>query len=118
MTREEIKKKAFEAYPQNWLIDGPLQYDLNIKYREGYIKALAEINKLPKIHGWVARDEDAELHFFGSELGDGKPCYDEDYGAWGNATCNMINISREAGPFGDLKYTDVPIEVELLIRKK
>lgn len=123
MTQEEIEQKALEVYPVAEKAlgykSGPFAiFDTNYQKREGYIKALAEINKLPKVHGWVARDEDAELHFFGTELGDGMPCYNEECGTWGNATCNMINISRESGPFGDLKYTDDPIEVELLIRKK
>lgn len=85
MTQKEIEKKALEVYPTKLDVEydkygNSEDIDLNEKRREGYIKALAEINKLPKVHGWVARDEDAELHFFGTELGDGMPCYDEECG--------------------------------------
>lgn len=76
-----------------------------------------EYESLPKVRGWVARDMDGELNFFGAELGDGSPNYNGDLGVWGNATDNKINISRESGPFGDLNYYDEPVEVELLIRK-
>lgn len=75
------------------------------------------LESLPKVHGWVARDMDGELNFFGSELGDDAPIYDGDLGMWGNATDNKINISRESGPFGDLNYYNEPVEVELLVRK-
>jgi hypothetical protein len=112
MTDNETK--AFIAYPKNKLTAVEA---INRAKRDGYIKALEEYESHPKVHGWVARDMDGELNFFGSELGDGAPRYNGDLGLWGNATDNKINISRESGPFGDLNYYDEPVEVELLIRR-
>lgn len=71
----------------------------------------------PKIKGWVARDEDATLNFFSSECGDGEPIYDTESGTWGNATGEKIEIVHPSGAFGDLSFTDEPIEVELTIHR-
>lgn len=113
----DIEKKAFEAYPEKLYDFDGKTYDENEKPRNGYIKCAKEYESLPKVRGWVARDMDGELNFFGSELGDGSPIYNGDLGVWGNATDNKINISRESGPFGDLNYYDDPVEVELLVRR-
>lgn len=80
-------------------------------------KALAEINSLPKIRGYVARDEDGTLHFFSSECGDGEPIFDKESGTWGIATMEMLDIVHPNGEFGELSFKDDPIEVELLIKK-
>lgn len=110
----DIEKKALETYPN----DNGFVPTLNQGFkREGYIKCAKEYESLQKIRGWVARDMDGELNFFGAELGDGSPIYNGDLGVWGNATDNKINISRESGPFGDLNYYDDPVEVELLVRR-
>ena len=87
------------------------------EFLRGYEEGKKEYESLPKVRGWVARDMDGELNFFGAELGDGAPIYNGDLGVWGNATDNKINISRESGPFGDLNYYDDPVEVELLVRR-
>ena len=78
---------------------------------------IESLEKEPNIKGYVARDEDATLHFFSSECGDGEPIYDKDYGAWGIATGEMIELPRQSGPFGDLSYRDEPVEVELTIHR-
>lgn len=77
-------------------------------------KALA---KVPKIRGYVARDEDGILHFFSSECGDGEPIFDEKSGTWGIATMEMLEIVHPNGEFGELSFKDDPIEVELLIKR-
>ena len=42
MTQEQVIAKAYQAYPEDWLIDGHNKYDVNKKYREGYIRAFTE----------------------------------------------------------------------------
>ena len=122
MTQEEIIKKAYEVYPEDmgWWFDHTgyaEKTDLNAERRDGYIKALTEINSLPKIRGYVARDEDGTLHFFSSECGDGEPIFDIESGTWGIATMEMLDIVHPNGEFGELSFKDEPIEVELLIKK-
>ena len=73
--------------------------------------------KPPKIKGWVARDKDATLHFFSSEFGDGEPIYCENCEMWNNATGEKIELLHQSDPFRELKFTDEPIEVELIVRK-
>lgn len=121
MKENEIIEKAFEAYPyisnQNqdgeWH-DGP--NDKSYKERKGYIKALEEFEELPKIHGWVARDEctedDTNLFF-----GRNKPRLggDHPFMTWCDFG-DFIGLPKELFP--ELKFEDGPIEVELLIRKK
>ena len=80
-------------------------------------KALTEVNSLPKIRGYVARDEDGTLHFFSSDCGDGEPIFDTESGTWGIATMEMLEIVHPNGEFGELSFKDEPIEVELLINK-
>ena len=131
MTQEEIKKKAYEAYPEDcaWVkvddenstnyteidSDGQawLKVDTNKPYREGYIKAIAEINKLPKVHGWVARDayKDVE-NGVGLILHSSKP--ERGNEEW---TADTIMAHLPWDMFPDLKWKDEPIEVEVLIRK-
>ncbi len=72
---------------------------------------------VPKIKGWVARDEDGTLHFFSSECGDGEPLYYEDSGTWYTVTGDMLEIVHPNGAFGKLSFIDEPVEVELTIRK-
>jgi hypothetical protein len=121
MAQEEINERALAAYPKEGGVAmtafGKFEYDNNAPKREGYIKALTEINSLPKIRGYVARDEDGTLHFFSSECGDGEPIFDTESGTWGIATMEMLEIVHPNGEFGELSFKDDPIEVELLIKK-
>jgi len=112
MTQEEIIKKAYEVYPEDmgWWFD-PTGYaekvDLNAERREGYIKALTEVNSLPKIKGWVARDSDGCLNYFNS-----KPLRGE--ASW---VMPQNPMALNGADFPDLRWEDEPIEVKLLIKK-
>lgn len=82
--------------------------------REENIKnAPTEINSLPKIKGWVARDS-VEDGFIGTGLifHHSKPS--RCGGEWSSQTIAM-HLPWEMFP--DLKWKDEPIEVELLIKK-
>lgn len=110
MTEEQIKQKAFEAYPKNESeIDG---YDWNENEREAYIKALKETESLPKLKGWVARDKNGEINYFQEyprRITEDRRNYwwDRDY----------ISMCIDENSFPELTWEDEPIEVELLIRK-
>jgi len=66
---------------------------------------------LPKIHGWVARDEDGRLCMYGD-----KPFRDIFYG---NKTWfverDLWELPKELFP--EITWESEPVEVELLIRK-
>jgi len=116
MTQEEIKKKALEIYPREGgsciTAFGKFEIDHNAPKREGYIKALTEIESLPKIKGWVARFKNGHLWLFSK-----KPqriCIHFDRWYWGNGDAEK-QLPNDMFP--DLKWEDEPIEVELLIRK-
>ena len=120
MTEQEINQKALEAYPED--ICGysteikvgakPEPLDCNLRKREGYVKALKEVEGLPKIKGWVARDKNGEIHYFQEyprrvteyEL---NHWWDRDY----------ISMWIEKDSFPELTWEDEPVEVELLIRR-
>ena len=113
MTQEEIKKKAYEAYPEaNAISPDGYPIDNNLQYRSGYIRALAEAEELPKVRGWVARDayKDVE-NGVGLILHSSKP--DRGNEEW---TAGTIMAHLPWDMFPDLKWKDEPIEVELLIR--
>lgn len=114
MSHEEIEKKAFEAYPVAEKVlgyeSGPFGiFDMNDMQREGYIKALEEIEELPKIKGWVARDGDGELSFY-----ECKPKREKVFHYWKKIGW-FADLNRKN--FRDLTWADNPIQVELLIRK-
>jgi len=129
MTQEEINKKALEIYPTNnkmCTIEGKYtKIDTNKDRREGYIRALTDLNldairgeamheiadryeSLPKIKGWVARDENGDLNLFEvNPVKVGEKWWDRDYG--------KTPLDRTC--FSELSWKNKPIEVELLIRK-
>ena len=110
MTEQEISQKAFEVYPAP-LDNSPFISSgfIDEKRREGYIKALQEIECLPILKGWVARDSDDKLCLF-----DRKPIKYEPVGLWTNTgECMLL---RE-NVFPELTWEDEAIEVELIIRK-
>ncbi len=107
MNEEEIKKKAKEVYPEH-------EFGLYIKEnelkREGYTKALTELEFIPKIKGWIARDEDGSVWFHYS-----KP-QRKDEGRWESSICpqpmEIYNV-----PLPELTWEDEPVEIELILRK-
>jgi len=110
VTQEEIEKKAYEVYPERKMFIPqdpypPMEIDTNAHRREGYIKALTEIESLPKIHGWVARDDDGELGLFPAEPA-------RDLGMWGFYPKFVL----EPTVFPEVTWKSEPIKVELLIR--
>lgn len=102
MNEEEIEKKAKEVYPEH-------EFGLYIKEnelkREGYTKALTELEFMPKIKGWVARDEVGELW-----LCNHKPYISE------GILCGKQFILR-LDEFDNLKFGDEPVKIELILRK-
>jgi hypothetical protein len=122
MTEEQINQRASEIYPNSpgykpEYIREQENFDQSLR-REGYIKALREIEELPKIKGWVTRDKAGygnsigwlRLHFRKPEKTirdwDSKDEFDVD-------DSQILKDSM----FPELTYKDEPIEVELLIRK-
>lgn len=115
MDREEIESKAREVYPEDITRIPqdpypPMEIDNNAHKREGYINALTEIESLPKIHGWVARDKWNYLSFF-----TGSKPYETVDGLW--ATIDGDAIELDENLFPEQFCTCEPAEVELLIRK-
>lgn len=111
---EDIKKKAYEAYPKEGgkayhSEFGTIEFDRNAELREGYIKCAEEYESLPKIHGWVARHKNGELCLFSN-----KPEYKLNIG-WVDEHQHWRVIDYKLLP--EVTYKDSPIEVELLIRK-
>ena len=116
MTKEQIEKKALEAYPEKRIKETicgeDYKIDTNTAPRDGYIKALTEIEELPKIKGWVARDSTND-----PMIGTGLIFHSKKprrlVGEWGNPT---IEMHLPWDMFPDLKWEDEPLEVELIIR--
>ena len=102
MTPEEINKKAKEAFP-----DGVDNERDTAMLRLGFETAYKEISASPTIKGWVARDEDGALSFFGS-----KPYLN--FGNWLAEMC--IKLNRKLFPA--LKMKNGPMKVELPIIRK
>ena len=77
------------------------------------IQALTEIESLPKIHGWIARDsyEDA-FEGTGLILHYSRP--QRVFGEWGS---NTIAMHLPSHMFPEITWESEPVEVELLIRK-
>lgn len=104
MTKEQIKQRALETYPlESQFIAANDEFK-----REGYIKALEELEKLPKIKGWIAREKSNELIF--SYINKPKRSDNE----W---IYDGLIATLDPNTFLDLTFVDDPIEVELLIRK-
>ena len=112
MTEEKINEMALEAYPEKY-VQMPFcmsANDINEDHREGYKKALNDIESLPKIKVWVARDSDGCL-----TLCKVKPQrWEGDF--WiGEGGAEYFPLDSQIFP--ELTWEDEPIEVELLIRK-
>lgn len=115
MTEEQINEKALEEYPKETYYDRDIcdYVDINAKERDGYIKALKEIESLPKIKGWVVRDE-CGLWFYRE-----KPYKVEGtfYSHWTDKNGPNSELPLDDNLFPELTWEDKPIEVELIIRK-
>ena len=105
MTEEEIKQKATETYPKHEF--GIYVKDNELK-REGYTKALTELEFMPKIKGWVARDKSMDLFFYYID----KP--ERKIDCWGQEGLTTI---LDPNMFPEITWESEPIEVELIIRK-
>lgn len=110
MTHEEIEQKALEVYPViNDCLNSTI--DINKKSREGYIKALLEVESLSKVHGWIARDKDGLLGFYSD-----KPQRFDDKAWWCDPGCyTALALPPESYP--EITWESEPLEVELILRK-
>ena len=122
MKKEQIDQKALDVYPnapgyKPEYIREQENFDQALR-REGYIKALKEIEELPKINSWVARDKVGwgnskgwlRLHFR-------KP--ERTIRSWDSANEFLEDESQtlNSDMFPELTWESEPVEVELLIRK-
>ena len=110
MTSGEIEQKALEVYPViNDCLNSTI--DINQKSRDGYIKALLEVESLPKVHGWIARDKDGLLGFYSD-----KPEKLDKRAWWFVPGCySALALPPESYP--EITWESEPFEVELIIRK-
>ena len=109
MTREEIEMLAMERIVPEYVgADPEMSSDLNGLIREGYIKALEDLEQLPKLEGYVVRDSDGRLWFYRN----GKP-YRLDSGYWENAS-DYIGLQKDSLP--EITWETEPVECELIIR--
>ena len=111
MTEKEINRKAQETYPKRYSYDGFTKHDLNYQKREGYTKAIQEIEEQPKIKGWIYREKNDELYISAQGR---KPFRKTDYDftmsdGW------IVELDEDLFP--ELTWESEPVEIELLIRK-
>ena len=113
MTHGEIEKKAFEVFPAPNRCDYPNDDEygnaiiVRSIQREGYIKALEEIESLPKVKGYVARDRFGRLSTsLANEI------LERDRETWIGG--NWLHDNRA---FPKITWKDEPVEVEFLIRE-
>ena len=71
-----------------------------------------ELESLPKIRGWVARQIEGDLFWFSH-----RPRYNFDSGSWEAEFGGESKLEIDETIFNGLSYYDDPVEVELLIRK-
>ena len=121
MTKEQINEKALESYPERY-VQMPYcmsTYDVNEDHRDGYKKALNDIESLPKIKGWVARDNAEHygnskgwlrLHFRRPEREMHQWVSKDEFDVDDSQILNDDMLEK-------LTWEDEPIEVEILIRK-
>ena len=121
MTREEIEKKADNAFPSSDKLGLVVSETTKLR-REGYIKCAEEYESLPKIHGWVARDmgplNALDLNIGKLKLWPKVPIRNNVGCFWmpnfpQNAA--IMDLPEETMP--ELAWESEPVEVELLIRK-
>lgn len=98
----DIEKRALKVYPEGWTND---------KKREGYIKCAEEYESIPKVRGWVARDEDKTLNVFLDDY-----CPDRGECVWLGE--RKIRLERKGTKvFSEITWESEPVEVELLVRR-
>lgn len=117
MTSKEtalVEKKAYKRYPIKVKPAGNgYVEDVNMAARQAYIKAAQDFDKLPSIKGWVARDKDGSLHFFGT-----KPERYEGYDIhrwWVSGACIQCALGFRKNWYPNLKWEDEPIAVRLTL---
>ena len=112
MNNEQILQKALEVYPPKYeQEDFDETWDMNEQCREPYIKALLEVESLPKVHGWISRDKDGLLGFYSD-----KPKRFDDKAWWCDPGCyTALALPPESYP--EITWESEPLEVELLIRR-
>ena len=116
MDEQEINKRALKAYPE--IHEKEFSDERNLipnaiqdARREGYTKSLKEINNLPKIEGWIARNKEPdELCFF---PGEEPPTRMVDYWFAGFAW----SYTKIQDTLPELTWEDEPLKVELIINK-
>jgi len=108
MTREEIEKKADNAFPSSDKLGLVVSETTKLR-REGYIKCAEEYESLPTIHGWVARDKDGSVHAFRY-----KPVRGFEREIWVGAGLSM-DLPKDS--FLSARWESEPVEVKMLIQK-
>ena len=111
MNNEQILQKALKVYPPEYEHEDFDEWDINEKYREPYIKALLEVESLPKVHGWIARDKDGLLGFYSD-----KPQRFDDKAWWCDPGCYTA-LALHPDSYPEITWESEPLEVELIIRK-
>ena len=108
----DIEKKAYEKYPS--VLGFPIdeQVDLNEEARNAYIKSCEEYESLPKIHGWIAKDDSLYNPSLCVHLE--KPVKDLAFHYW-DSKGKCVCIDKKLFP--EITWESEPVEVELLIRK-
>ncbi len=113
MTHGEIEKKAFEVFPKPNRCDYPNDDEygnaiiVRSIQREGYIKALKEIESLPKVKGYVATDR------FGTCFYTHKPYRVPHLEMWFIRKGGVLHLPIDKSK----TINDEPVEVEFLIRE-
>ena len=121
----EAEKKACEAYPVEY---GSYGLDVNEEARKAYLdgyeagkadgstRAIDQLNALPKVKAWVARDKfQDKLVLFND-----KPYRPEEgqLGIWKLDKGGVISLPMSRDFFPELKWEDEPVEVEIHIVRK
>ena len=121
----EAEKKTGEIYPPKY---GAYGRDLNEENRKAYMegyeagkadgstRAIDQLNALPKVKAWVARDKFQDKLVLFNE----KPYRPDDgqLGIWKLEGGGVISLPMSRDFFPELKWEDEPIEVEIHIVKK
>lgn len=102
---ENIKEKAYNEFPITAGENG--EADIMKEKRDGYIQGLMELEKMPRIKVWAARDKNGTLWSFAH-----KPQRIIN----GFAGSDIGRMDKKLFP--DLKWEDEPIQFEMLIKEE
>lgn len=110
MTDKQIEERALEAYPEEtYSITGE---ELREGYIKGYTEAKKEIESLPKIKCWIARDKYIN-EFWGNGL---VLHYSKPVRKSTEWSSNTIAMHLPDEMFPEITWESEPKEVELIIR--